>query len=447
MPSIMTEILVILLLIIANGIFAMSEIAIVMARKTRLEQRARSGDGGSRIALELASHPTRFFSTVQVGITLIGILTGAIGGATLSRALAEWLAQVPVLAPYSRTIGLGIVVLIITYLSLIIGELVPKRVAVNNPERIARAVARPMHIFSLLAAPVARLLGHSTDLVVRLLGIRPSKEPSITQEEIELLVAQGTEAGVLEAVEEELVKRVLLLDDRRASALMTPRRDVFWLDTEDSPEDLRAKIVASSFSQFPVARGSLDDVLGEVRAKDLLAQRLADKPFDLLPLIRRPLYVAEVMPALDVLGAFKKSETQMALVIDEYGSVQGLITLIDILEAIVGDIPSVDDMFEQVVQRDDGTWLVDGMMPIDEFKELFGIQELPDEEQGFYQTVAGFLMMQLGRIPTETDRFAWGDITVEVVDMDGPRVDKVLVTPPQAEELPGQEDISGENDS
>jgi putative hemolysin len=240
---------------------------------------------------------------------------------------------------------------------------------------------------------------------------------------------------------------VLLLDDRRASALMTPRRDVFWLDTEDSPEDLRAKIVASSFSQFPVARGSLDDVLGEVRAKDLLAQRLADKPFDLLPLIRRPLYVAEVMPALDVLGAFKKSETQMALVIDEYGSVQGLITLIDILEAIVGDIPSVDDMFEQVVQRDDGTWLVDGMMPIDEFKELFGIQELPDEEQGFYQTVAGFLMMQLGRIPTETDRFAWGDITVEVVDMDGPRVDKVLVTPPQAEELPGQEDISGENDS
>ncbi|MBC7234931.1 MAG: HlyC/CorC family transporter [Chloroflexi bacterium] len=442
----LTEIFFILLLVLINGLFAMAEMALVSARKTRLQDRATSGDEGSRMALDLVSRPTRFLSTVQVGITLIGILAGALGGAAISRPLATWLARFPGLAPYSQSIALAIVVLVITYFSLVLGELVPKRIALSNPERIAAALARPMRLFAALVSPVARLLSLSTDLVVRTLGIRPSKEPPVTEEEIRLLLEQGTEAGIFEEEEEELVRRVLLLDERRAAGLMTPRRDVVWLDIDDSPEELRAKILASPYSRFPVAKESLDNVLGEVQAKDLLAQSLSGQPLDLRPLIRKPLYVAEVMPALKVLGAFKQSETEMALVIDEYGNIQGLVTLIDILEAIVGDIPSATEEEEpKAVRREDGTWLVDGLLPVDEFKELFGIEELPGEEQGFYQTVAGFLVMQLGRIPTVAERLEWGGITFEVMDMDGPRVDKVLVTLAAEREQEDQETLSGEN--
>ena len=430
MPVAVTQITIVLLLIIANGLFAMSEMAIVSARKARLRQRAEEGDHKARAALELAETPNRFLSTAQIGITLIGILAGAFGGATLAKELGAYLGRIPPLKPYGEAIGLVIVVLATTYLSLVIGELVPKRLALNNPERIAAAIAAPMRALSVIAHPAVRLLSLSTELVLRILGIRPSAEPPITEEEIKLLLEQGTEAGVFQEVEQDMVESVLLLDERRAAGLMTPRPEIVWLDVEDSLEEVRRKMIASPYSRFPVCQGSLDNVLGEVEARDLLARSLCGEAFDLKSLLQKPLYVPETMPALKVLEAFKQSGTQMALVIDEYGSIQGLVTLKDILEAIVGDIPSAEELAEpQVVQREDGSWLLDGMLPVEELKEILGIGELPGEEQGLYQTTAGFVMTQLGRIPAAAEHFEWGGLRFEVMDMDGNRVDKVLVAP------------------
>jgi putative hemolysin len=430
MSPVVTQIVAVLLLILLNGLFAMAEIAVISSRKTRLQQRADAGDRGARAALALAETPNRFLSTVQIGITLIGILAGAFGGVTISQELAAALRQIKAIAPYSDVIALTIVVMGITYLSLVIGELVPKRLAMNNPERIAGAMAAPMRLLSILSAPLVHLLSASTEVVLKVLGIRPSDEPPVTEDEIRLLLAQGTKAGIFREVEQDMVESVLKLDDLRASALMTPRPDIYWLDIDDSPDEIRAKIISSPYSRFPVASGSLDEILGEVQAKDLLARSLAGEPFDLQAGLRSPLYVPEIMPALRVLEALRQSSTQMALVIDEYGSVQGLVTINDILEAIVGDIPTADELaYPQVVQREDGSWLVDGMLPIDELKELFHIDSLPGEEQGLYQTVAGFVMMQLGTIPSAADHFTWAWLRFEVVDMDGPRVDKVLITP------------------
>jgi putative hemolysin len=426
----MAKILIILALILANGLLAMAEMAVVSARKARLQQRANDGDRRAARALELAEAPNRFLSTIQIGITLIGILTGAVGGAQVTDDLASRLGQVPWLKPYSAGLSWALVVLGTTYLSLVLGELVPKRLALNSPERIAALMAGPMRALSVIAAPFVRLLSFSTDVTLRILGVQPPNEPPVTEEEIKVLLEQGTEAGVFEEAEQDMVESVLLLNDRRAMGVMTPRPDIFWLDLDDPPEELRRKIAASPYTRFPVCQGGLDNVLGEVEAKDLLTQLLAGEPFELKPFIRPPLYVPETMPVLKVLEAFKKSGTQMALVIDEYGSVQGLVTLKDILEAIVGDIPTAEELAEpQIVQREDGSWLLDGMLPIEEFKELFGLEELPGEDQGLYQTVAGFVMMQIGGIPSVADHFTWGRLRLEVVDMDGPRIDKVLVTP------------------
>lgn len=442
MSSILGQIVVVLLLIVANGVFAMAEIAVLSARKVRLQQQAEVGKRGARAAIDLGKAPNNFLSTIQIGITLIGVFAGAFGGARLSQPLARMLAQIDWLAASGDSIALAIVVLIITYLSLVIGELVPKRLALNNPEATAMALAVPMQMIGMISRPMVKLLGASTDLVLRLLRVRPSSEPSITEEEIEAILEQGTQAGALEAIEEDMVKRVLLLDDRRANALMTPRRDVAWLDINESMDEIRKQIASSPFSRFPVADDDLDHVVGELLAKDLLTHGMPESPRDLCHYVREPLYVAEVMPALDVLGAFRKAHTEMAFVIDEYGSVQGLITLDDIFEAIVGDVSSLQAPGPGIVPRDDGTWLVDGLLPVDEFKEAFGIDTLPGEDQGFYQTVAGFLTMRLGRIPSEADRIECKDYAIEVIDMDGPRVDKVLFTPRMADDLPAIDWIS-----
>lgn len=436
LPSIVGHIAIILLLILANGVFAMSEIAIISAKKALLQRRAEEGDKGAATALDLANSPNRFLSTLQVGITLIGIFAGAFGGATIAEELGAWLgglvtsSGVKWLAPYTEGIALVVVVTVITYLSLVVGELVPKRLAMNRPERIARAIAGPMRGLSRLAGPAVSLLSGSTDLVLRLLGVHPSDEPSVTEEEIAVLLEQGTEAGIFQEAEHDMVKGVLLLDDRRASGLMTPRPDLVWLDLEESVEELRGKILAMPYARFPVAEGSLDNLLGEVQAKDLLAQSLAGAPLDIRALLRPSLYVPETMPALKVLEAFKQSGTEMAVVIDEYGSVQGLVTLQDILESIVGDIPSADERDEpEAVEREDGSWLLDGMLSVEELKEILNLDDLPDEERGFFQTLGGFVTMQIGRIPTAADYFEWGHWRFEVMDMDGPRVDKVLAAP------------------
>lgn len=422
------EILIIILLIIANGIFSMSEIAIVSARRALLKQKAEEGDAGAVVALELVNEPNQFLSTIQIGITLIGILAGAYGGATIVEELAQLLVDFTFLAPYSNTISIALVVLGITYLSLVIGELVPKRVAMSNPEKISSFVATPMRTFSKIASPIIFLLSASTDLVLKAIGVKSYVEPTVTEEEIKILIDQGTTAGVIEEEEQDIVERVFRLGDRKVYDIMTPETEIVWLDIDDPPEEIQRKITSGPFSLFPVSRGKLDNVLGVVQAKDLLPCSIRDGKVDLKSSLLPPLFIPESMRALKVLERFKETGIHMAIVIDEYGSVHGIVTLTDLLEAMVGDIPHIEELAEpMIVKRENGSWLVDGALSVDEFKEAFHMDKLPDED--LYQTVGGFAMMHLERVPSTGDRFEWGEYRFEVVDMDEHRVDKLLVTP------------------
>ncbi len=424
------EILLVLLLTLVNAVFVMSEMAIVSVRKVRLQQMANQGDTSARVALELANAPNQFLATVQVGITLLVIVSGAFGESVIARKLTPLLELIPGIAPYREAIASTSAILAVTFLTLIIGELVPKRLALNNPEKIAASVAKPMRTLSKIASPVVHLLNASTDTILRLLGNTPSTAPQVTEEEIKVLIEQGTEAGTFEAAEQDMLNRVFRLGDRRVSSLMTPRPDIIWLDLDDSADKNRQIMVDNAHGQFPVCQGELDTVLGIVQVNDLLSRCLTNQPLDLTASLRRPLYVPESTPGLKILELFKQSGTHIAIVVDEYGVIQGLVTLNDILEEIVGDIPSIDALDEpQAVQREDGSWLVDGMLSVEEFFELFEMQELPREQRGNYHTMGGFIVTQLGRIPNATDHFEWQGMRFEVMDMDGNRVDKVLVVP------------------
>jgi putative hemolysin len=428
MSEVFIEVVIIAALLVANGVFAMSELAVVSARKARLEQLVNEKHPQATLALRLAEAPGDFLSTVQVGITLIGILAGAFGGATLAAKLAEALAAIPFLSMYSEALAFGLVVIAITYFSLVIGELTPKHLALNNPERVAMAVAGPMQWLSKIASPVVWVLSVSTQFVLRVLRIRPSTEAPVSEEEIKVLLGQGAEAGVFLEAEQDIVESVFRLNDRRVGALMTPRHETIWLDLDDTPEDIQHKVVQSARSRFPVCAGSLDNVVGIVRAKDLLARCWQGKPLDLQAIMRPPLYALETLSGLQLLELLRKSRTHIALVVDEYGGVQGMVTANDILEAIVGDLPTHDQPAEQlIVQRDDGSWLVDGMLLIDDFREFFDSGPLPSEGQGFYQTLGGFVMTRLGHIPNPGEHFVWNRFRFEVMDMDDKRVDKVLV--------------------
>lgn len=428
------EILIILLLILANGLCVMSELAIVSARKVRLQQLAHHGDTKARVALELASSPNQFLATVQIGITLLAILSGAFGESVISKRLVYLLSLIPGLASYKQPLASVFAILIITYLTLIIGELVPKRLALNNPEPIASIVAIPMQMLATIASPFAYLLGLSTETVLRLLGIKPSREPQITEEEIRVLIEQGTEEGTFEEAEQDMVERVFRLGDRPVSSFMTPRPDIIWLDLEDPPDSNRQKIIDGGYSRYPVCQGELDNVLGIIPVTDLLARSFCGEKLDLTIGLRQPVFVPESTRGLKVLELFKQNVTHMALVVDEYGVIQGLVTLNDVMSEIVGDVPSDDEQEDpQVVQREDGSWLLDGMLSIDEFFELFNMEKLLYEDRGSYQTLGGFVMTRLGRIPVVADHFEWQGMRLEVVDMDGNRVDKVLVSPRQEE--------------
>ncbi|MGV0023989.1 hemolysin family protein [Phormidesmis priestleyi] len=430
MPSFSVELLIILLLTIANGLFVMSEMAIVSARKVRLQQSANQGDRKARVALDLANDPNNFLAIGQVGITLIAIVSGAFGEAALSRRFEPLFASIPLFQPYAQVLAFLVSVLCITYLTLIIGELVPKRLALTHPERISIMVATPMSLLAKIAAPIVYLLGTSTDIVMRILGVRPSDEPQVTEEEIRVMIEQGTEAGMFEQAEEDIMKRVFRLGDRRISALMTPRLDIIWLDLEDSAEENRRAMMESSHSRFPVCHGGLDNLLGVVQVYDLLVKSWSGQELDLTSSLQSPVFVPESTRALKVLELFKQSGTQIAFVVDEYGVIQGLVTFTDVLQAIVGDIPSIEELEEpQAVQREDGSWLLDGMLPIYQFKEILNLEdeELPGEQRGTYQTLGGFVVMHLGRIPAPADHFEWSTMRFEVMDMDGNRVDKVLV--------------------
>lgn len=421
------EIILILLLLLANGVFAMSEIALVSARKSLLKHRADNGDARAGAALELADSPDRFLSTVQIGITLIGIFAGVFGGATIAEQLAERIAVIPALAPYAEGIGLGVVVITITYFSLIIGELVPKRIALNNPEKIAALMARPMRLLSRIAAPVVFLLTFSTTIVLKLLRVKPSTEPSVTEEEVRALILQGAEAGVFEHSEREIVESVFRLDDRSVDALMMPRGKVVWLDVNASFEEIRRTITENSYSRFPVCEGNLDKVIGIVKAKHLLERCLNNEPLDLRAAMTAPLFVPETRTALQVLEFFKNSHTHIALVIDEHGGVEGLVTINDVLKAIIGEMQT-SGAETPAVMREDGSYLLDGELPIDEFADIFNIGSSLEIERGDYHTLAGFVLARCGLIPKTADVFEWRNLRFEVIDMDGRRVDKVLVS-------------------
>lgn len=430
MKVLLFEFFIILLLLVFNGLFSMSETAVISARKTRLQQLAEEDNRRAQSALDLANTPNRFLATVQIGITLIGILTGVFGGATITSELAAALDQFPVIAPYSTAIAGAVVVLLLTYLSLVIGELVPKRVALNDPERVASLVAGPMTFLSRLAKPLVRVLGASTDLVLRVLRVRPSTEPIITAEEFMVIIEQGAEVGVFERSEQALIERILALDERRISSLMTPRSKIVALDISSTMDDVNRTLLDSQHSRFPVIDGHLDNVLGIVRAKDLLNQKLAGESIDLRGLLQPGLFLPETTTALETLEHFKQHGTHVGLVMDEFGGIQGMITHNDVLEAIVGYDPSQETPFEpQIVQRADGTWLVDGLTPIEEFEAALDLDDLHEASGRRYQTVGGLVMNQVASVPSAGQSFVWRNLRFEVVDMDGRRVDKVLVSP------------------
>jgi magnesium and cobalt exporter, CNNM family len=435
MSEIGGEILIIFLLIVANGVFALSEMAVITARRSRLQDWIKRGNRRAKVALELALAPNRFLSAVQVGITLVGILAGAFAGRSVAQSLAAHIAAISIIGPYHQEIGLALVVIIITYFSLVIGELVPKRLALRYPEAIATYVALPLRLFTKISSPIVHLLGLSTDAVCRLFGRQTGGEPPVTEEEIRTLVQQGTDAGVFEESEQDMVEAVLRLGDKTARSLMTPRTQIAWLDLEDSADRIREKIISSGHSCFPVARASLDRVDGVVQAKELLAYSLANHALDLKSLMQQPLFVPRTVTALEVLESFKKSGQHIALVVDEYGGIEGLLTHHDILEAIAGDIPFEGKPADpKAIERHDGSWLLDGMLSVDEFKEIFNLEVLPGEKRDAYQTLGGFVFTRMGRIPSVSDSFEWNGLRMEVVDMDGKRIDKVLVTPCRSEE-------------
>lgn len=439
----MTEIAILLLLIVLNGIFVMSEMAIVSARKPRLQKDAEKGKKNAEIALRLANRPSQFLPTVQVGITLVTILSGAFGETTLAAQLKPLLERVPQLAAYKETMASVIAIFTVTYLTIIIGELVPKQLGLNAPESISKLVAIPLYQLSRLSRPINLILTFSTDLVVKLLNIRPSQEPEVTEEEVKVLLQRGTEVGTFEVVEENMVKGVLELSDMRARLVMTPRPEVVWLDLEDPVDVNREKIVSSKYSRFPICDGDLDRVVGVIHVGDLLIQSLEGKSIDFDAVKSEPLFLPENTDALNILSTFQAEGNYLGIVVDEYGITQGIVTLNDIVSEVVGELRDEEQPPDpQVVQRDDGSWLVDGIIPFDEFLDKVPLnlsdREREEEIRDDFHTLAGFMVVNFGKIPTAADKFEWRNYVFEVMDMDGNRVDKVLV---QKIEIEASEDL------
>jgi len=425
--SVGTEIIIIILLILLNGFFSLSEMALVSSRKTRLKKRAEEGSKRHKVALELSQSPGVFLSTAQIGITLIGILSGAFGGTTVAQAISESLSQIPALASASRAIGIAVVVICTTIASIIIGELVPKRIALSFPEQIAGWIVMPMRTLSRLFKPIVKFFDVSTSLILKLLHIKPSQEPEITEDEIKLLIEQGTETGVFEESEQDMAERVLFLSDKKADAFMTPRRDIVFIEIDAGVEEIKTKVIENpQCTYFPVCREMLDNVVGVVQAKDILVSLVRDRSFDLKQLLMEPLYVPETMNALKLLSILKKSKSQMAIVMDEYGGLKGTVILRDILEGIVGDIVISGQTEEpEYVVREDGSYLIDGMMAFEDFSDLTGFPS-PQKKTDF-NTVAGFILDHLEHIPAIGENFISENFMFEIVDMDGNRIDRILV--------------------
>lgn len=441
------DILIILGLILINGVFAMSEIAIVTSKRIRLQKLAENGSRGAKVALDLSDSPSRFLSTIQVGITLIGIFNGAFGEASLVDQLKPQVELIPLLSVYAREIALGIVVVGITFASLILGELVPKRIAMQYPEVIASIVSAPMLWLSRLMGPFVRVLTGSTEFILRILGMHHKKDDSVTEEEIAGLFREGADAGLFEKTEHDIVSRALRLDDQRVGSLMTPRMDVDYIDIEDTIDINLTKIADSSYSRFPVCKGDLSHIIGVVHAGNLFEQAINGKAItavDIEAAARPPLFVPETISAMQLLETLKKNRAELALVIDEYGEIEGVVTLSDVLGALVGDVSVIDEHHEvDGVRREDGSWLIDGGVSFDRFRELLETEvRFPEEASGTYHTLAGFVMTFLGHIPQMSDAFEWEGYRIEVVDMDRNRIDRLLITqldPPVPDEPVAEE--------
>lgn len=425
------EIAILLVLFLLNGLFAMSEMSVVASRKSRLTQWADEGRPGAARALALADDPGNFLSTIQVGITVIGVLSGAFGEATIASGLAGYFARWPLLAAYAQQAALAAVVLGITFCFLVIGELVPKRLALRNPERIASYIARPMQGFTAATYPIVRFLSWVTEGILKLFGARSVQQPPVTEEEIQVLMSQGTAAGVFEPHEQRIISRVFRMDEERVTAVMTPRLDVVYLDVQDTFEENRARILEHDHTRFPLCDGGIDNVLGIVHTKALLKDLLEGKPAGLREHAQPPLYVPGSITVTDLLETFSRDRADLALVLDEYGELEGIITAEDIMQVLVGGLGAIGTTPDSdIVQREDGSWLVDGATTIHRFREVVNLGEpLPGEDAGSYHTLGGFMMAQLDRVPRAGDKLHLPGHTFEVVDMDRNRVDKILVTP------------------
>lgn len=424
------KIIVILLLIGLNGIFAMAEIAIVSSRRVKIERRLEEGEKRAKTALKLMDNPNKFLSTIQIGITLIGILNGAFGGMTLSNYLSRYL-EFGILKPYSDMLSLIIIVVLITYITLIFGELVPKKVGLNHPERIAIKVARPMYMLSKITGPLVSFLSKSMDLVFKLTRIPENKDSNATEDEINFLIDEGIKTGEIEKSEKDIIKRVFLLDDNKISSLMTPRKDIIWLDIESSDLEIVKMITESGKSIFPVAEKSLDHFLGVVQLKDMYSDFVKTGKLNLKGNIKEPLLAPESLDILEVLELFREpgNKLPLVIVIDEYGGIEGLSTLNNIIEAVIGDIPAVADLEEpMIIKRTETSWLVDPSIKIEDFKKHYNIKELPGEEEGSFHTLGGFTMDYIAKVPELGTVFQWNDFKFEIVDMDGYHIDKILLT-------------------
>ena len=423
------DVALLIFLILLNGLFAMSEMALASSRKARLQVLVEAGDAGAEAAMKLHDNPTQFLSTVQIGITSIGVLNGIVGEAAFAGPVSEWLlAHLPLSEQAASISATGLVVVLITYFTIIFGELVPKRIGQMYPEPVARLIAKPMALLSVLTRPFVRLLSASTEGMLRALGIKDNGGRSVTEEEIAAQLEEGLDAGVIEAHEHQMVRNVFRLDERLISSMMIPRSDIAWLDIEAPVADNLATIAEHGYSRYPVCRGGLDDVLGVVTAQQLLHQLTQQEQHDLAEGMLPAVFVPETLSGMELLEHFRGSDTQMVFVVDEYGEVQGVITLRDVLEAITGEFTPAEADDAWAVQRDDGSWLVDGLIPATELKDRLEIKTLPDEDRGRYNTLAGLMMLLLGRLPQITDTVEWDGWRFEIVDMDGKRVDKVLAS-------------------
>lgn len=408
----------------------MSEIAIVSSKRIRLQRLSENGSRGAQAALDLSDSPSRFLSTIQVGITLIGIFNGAFGEASLVEQLTPSLQSLPLVGAYAREFALGIVVVGITFASLILGELVPKRIAMQYPETVASLIAAPMQWLSRLMGPFVRILTVTTEFVLRVLGLHHKKDDAVTEEEIAGYLREGTDAGLFEKTEHDIVSRALRLDDQRVAALMTPRMDVHFIDLEDPLEENLIKIADSSYNRFPVCKGDLSHIVGVIHAGSLFEQTIRGQTVDISSVLQPPLFVPETISAMQLLETLKKNRAELALVIDEYGEIEGIVTLSDVLGALVGDVSIIDQNHEaDAVQREDGSWLIDAGISFDRFRELLETDvHFPEESAGAYHTLAGFVMTWLGHIPKISDYFEWEGYRIEVVDMDRNRIDRLLIT-------------------